>query len=481
MNLVKIVAILIVLGVMFPIAAAADLLFNGSGSKMFNISVNSPNIDDLSFDIAGFSYNGSFPANISVDIGNDGIPDWQYFVYNSTKPINVTSVSNIWSNNPDDSTIRAINVTTSTLDSMFSFGYVSNNFFQSQNSSSENGILGLTTPLGNSLGGLSAQVLTIYMNNSVVHAFLPSLDFIVSSPGFYISQGGTTYYCNSNNDSSDFSNSPICDLSAAEAMNSSHLARYSDAYYFESTETVKNPNSVKTVNNLLNGCSLPCNISVNVSVGNSGNVSISNLDPIFVYPNITIISPASTTYTSSSISVNVTLNKEGNCRYSMDSGATNISLTANSSNTGFSSIYTASSATYNLFVYCNDSFGYSNSTNVSFTVSLNSGGNGHGSTTTPSGGGGGVVFANTSQNAGGKGKVTGNVILNNSQSSQNNSDNQTRTENFTSTSDLGNSQKGFLSSALKNIGTSGLVAICAVVLFVIAFISYSIRRGKSRR
>jgi hypothetical protein len=125
----------------------------------------------------------------------------------------------------------------------------------------------------------------------------------------------------------------------------------------------------------------------------SGNMNVSSGLRVFavdsVAPLVTIISPAAGTYSVNSYDVNISLNEGGYCEYSVNAGAANLTLTANSTNTGFTgSVSGASNGAYTLWAYCNDSAGNRNdTTNVSFIISVSSGGD--------TGGGGGGSCTDT--------------------------------------------------------------------------------------
>jgi len=115
------------------------------------------------------------------------------------------------------------------------------------------------------------------------------------------------------------------------------------------------------------------NLTSDLGIGNFSN----KINLTFVEdadkPQITIISPTATTYTSSSISFEVRTNENSTCNYSVDSGATNSSLTANSTGTGHTVSTTLGNGDYTANYYCTDLAGNTNSTeNVSFSVSVSS-------------------------------------------------------------------------------------------------------------
>jgi len=101
-------------------------------------------------------------------------------------------------------------------------------------------------------------------------------------------------------------------------------------------------------------------------------------------PELTITSPSSTTYTSSSIIFNVSLDENGYCEYSLNNGTSNNTMNSlNDSN--WYSTSTLSNGAYTVIFYCNDTMDNKNySEEFSFTVAVSSSG-------IPSGGGGGGV------------------------------------------------------------------------------------------
>jgi surface protein len=134
------------------------------------------------------------------------------------------------------------------------------------------------------------------------------------------------------------------------------------------------------------------NSSVGMVVGyrwyfndSSGNT---NSTPVYILtitdatpPTVQIILPDDgATYTSSTISLNITLNEAGSCIYNIDYG-TNYTLTANGANTSFTgSSASLSNGNYVLYAYCNDSAGNNASSSSSFTIYVHhgkGGGGGH--------------------------------------------------------------------------------------------------------
>jgi subtilisin family serine protease len=87
-------------------------------------------------------------------------------------------------------------------------------------------------------------------------------------------------------------------------------------------------------------------------------------------PNVTINSPASGTFSSSSILFNVTIDEQGYCEYSLDNEAINYTMST-LDNLNFDSSRSLSNSNYIVRFYCNDSRGNKNySETTSFTVAV---------------------------------------------------------------------------------------------------------------
>jgi len=110
-------------------------------------------------------------------------------------------------------------------------------------------------------------------------------------------------------------------------------------------------------------------------------------------PVITIVNPTNITYTSVGIPVNVTLNEQGTCTYSLNSGNSNSTLTNNANLSFTGNINGIGNGTYTFTAYCLDLSGNSNKSSVSFILQTPSGsttgGTSGGSSGGSSGGGSG--------------------------------------------------------------------------------------------
>ncbi|NQU99726.1 MAG: hypothetical protein HQ538_03225, partial [Parcubacteria group bacterium] len=118
------------------------------------------------------------------------------------------------------------------------------------------------------------------------------------------------------------------------------------------------------------------NLSINDSLGNMNwSIFTINITVDSTPPKVEIISPTpGQTFTISTISFEVRTNEASSCNYTLDSGVTNNSMTANATDTGFTDSQTLSNAVYTAQFYCDDTSNNLNNTeNLSFTVSISSG------------------------------------------------------------------------------------------------------------
>jgi hypothetical protein len=84
-------------------------------------------------------------------------------------------------------------------------------------------------------------------------------------------------------------------------------------------------------------------------------------------PGVTIDVPGNQTYPTSYIEFNITTSENSSCYYSLDSGVNNVSMTGNSSGTGHSALNDSiADGSYNVSVYCNDSLGLRNDSEILF-------------------------------------------------------------------------------------------------------------------
>ncbi|MDO8563593.1 MAG: LamG-like jellyroll fold domain-containing protein [Nanoarchaeota archaeon] len=117
-------------------------------------------------------------------------------------------------------------------------------------------------------------------------------------------------------------------------------------------------------------------VYANDTSGNNNNTANVTFSMDVTSPVVTIISPTATTYTTSSLVFNVSLNENGTVRYSLNAGLFNYTMQGNATGTGFNATNTSiADGTYTFHTYTNDTLGNNNNTaNVTFTVSV-AGGN----------------------------------------------------------------------------------------------------------
>lgn len=163
----------------------------------------------------------------------------------------------------------------------------------------------------------------------------------------------------------------VCDMSGLSLQNST-------LYIWNSTNSLIHTNSTNvsgSSNSTTFGFSMPYEDSFKwnclVSDSNLNSFADSNftLTMDTIAPQVTINRPTPQQNLSGSVQFNITLNENGLCRYSLNSGVNNVSMT-NSGNRDFT--HTNSSiadGTYIMNAYCNDTAGSNNSTqNVTFSM-----------------------------------------------------------------------------------------------------------------
>ena len=109
-------------------------------------------------------------------------------------------------------------------------------------------------------------------------------------------------------------------------------------------------------------------VTGNVNSTETRTVTIASAD--IVAPEVTIVSPTNTTYTSLPLLFNVRLQENGTVRYTLDNGITNYTMTGNASSTGFNATNASiADGSYTFRVYVNDTTGNINNT-VAVTFSV---------------------------------------------------------------------------------------------------------------
>jgi len=136
---------------------------------------------------------------------------------------------------------------------------------------------------------------------------------------------------------------------------------------FELNDTIQNM-SINWSTNIFDGL-YTYNVTVNDTVNHVNFTGAWNISIHTVYPVVNITSPTSTTYSSSSVSLqgSIAANLLDSGWYTLDNGITNTSLVLDG--VSFSTSLTLGNGDSVVIVYANDSvFNYVNSSNVSFSV-----------------------------------------------------------------------------------------------------------------
>jgi len=269
-----------------------DILFNESQSQLINITISYAQIEGIVFNITGSIYNSSYPSNITLDFTNNQEFEWSYIVYHSNISFEATKINNLWSNNPDSSEIYFMSNMSNTNDGV-SLGKIQNKIFK-KISNILKGNLSITT-----IDTLNKQIISVITNTTTIHTFIPNIIATGGQIGLYIAKGGSTYYCNSDH---TFDLTTGCNLSISQALTPTHLAREANQTGFKFTEKINNPKITQNINSYLENCSLPCNITINITSKTPGNITLSNFQIIGPGepPNISI------TQNSTHYSVNIT-------------------------------------------------------------------------------------------------------------------------------------------------------------------------------
>jgi len=144
-----------------------------------------------------------------------------------------------------------------------------------------------------------------------------------------------------------------------------------DTYYIDDTSNFKINSSTGLIENktFLSVGEYPLTISVNDTSGNENSANITIIIQDTTAPTITIVSPTTQTYGTSSINFEISSNEALNhCHYSINDWATNVTIDEITS-TSFSKTSTVDDGSYTARFWCNDTSGNIDSgETVSFSV-----------------------------------------------------------------------------------------------------------------
>jgi chitodextrinase len=245
--------------------------FTDSSTIIQPITFTSYPLTTFSFTIKGEQSSSSYPTNVTINIGDDSDNEWSYKPYHSATPEKIEKIYYITPTQKSDIYDRYFlsgesNGTFGTL-----LGSIQNsNFVPSSNQNLAN--LAIITS-----DNLYKNTYSIITNNQTLHVFTPTILSALWSIGLYVAKGGSTYYCNSDH---SFVFSGNCDLSPAQALTPSHLAKQApDSDPMDFSEFL--PSTVPLLNEInqhLSVCStFPCTINFSVTSQSAGIIELQNI------------------------------------------------------------------------------------------------------------------------------------------------------------------------------------------------------------
>ncbi len=241
--------------------------FNSEATQYINISIDYSEINDFSFNLTGLTIDSSYPSNISIDIGDDSKEDWNYFSYLSEESADIKNILTAWSTNPNSAEIY---IRSNMAKNSYGTGlaYIKNN--QVHNYFNE---LSGSLSIANTAETINKQIISLTSQSKTIHVFLPYSSQHLFA-GFYVAEGGSTYYCNTDH---DFTSNDMCNLKLSEALIPEHLARQANQNFFNFTEPVTNHRITQTINQHLSECAnFPCNITIKISSATPGEILFSD-------------------------------------------------------------------------------------------------------------------------------------------------------------------------------------------------------------
>ena len=309
-----------------------DYLINGSEWKnfWFNATIATPGTYNLS--VLTTNATGSYQSNITVTVNDTTDPSSIQFVFpTDSSGANLSRSYIIYNVTATDN---------GQIDTIIVRLYNSSNAQINSSTSSSSPLYGNFAGLADGTYYINASVNDTYNNpNSTIDTRAITLD--TTAPAISIMAPGNTTYDNA----TQLVNISTTGASSVWFFNGTGNESYTDVVYRTFSEG----------SNTLTAWA-------NDSIGNLNSTSV-----IFTIdttaPAVTINLPSNTTYTTSSINFNFSLNEAGYCEYSLNNGATNSTMTANSSNTGFNATNTSiADGSYTTTAYCNDTAGNKNYT-----------------------------------------------------------------------------------------------------------------------
>ncbi|MEM4268242.1 MAG: PGF-pre-PGF domain-containing protein [Candidatus Woesearchaeota archaeon] len=253
------------------LAAAIDdqnVTFNSGGVQYIFFSLPKSTVVSASMSLRGFENLGSYPINVSMNIGNDSDTEWQHIAYNSTVPFNASDVYYMSSTNAganSDSLQVRVGVNSSSWGTLLGYLTPSNNYVDSFE---EYGGL-----LIGSNDQIAEQIVTVYTDKGIVDVFLPNHTNENMNLYFYIAEGGSAYYCQPN---STYPNA-FCNLTFQDSFSGGHIARNATDIIFNFQESFASPRFVEELNNYLAGCTEPCSVPIKFASSTPGIIQLSSI------------------------------------------------------------------------------------------------------------------------------------------------------------------------------------------------------------
>lgn len=191
-------------------------------------------------------------AAVNSSLYLDGELIWQHRAYHSNRTLVISDITAAASRS---GTFYFFNASTGEISNKTHYGSVDGHRFIDGDQGE--GVLGISTQDGHDPQAIIMQA------NQTIRAFLPQISTVGATAGYYVAEGGSTYYCNSAHTNLFYSD---CNLTPQEAMSPGHLAR-SAQEELNSTETV-----LHDIKSHINS-RVPATFTFNVTLA-SGNLTV---------------------------------------------------------------------------------------------------------------------------------------------------------------------------------------------------------------
>lgn len=268
--------------------------FSSPSTQTLDVEFSNSNVEYFSFSLVPEELDSSYPSNVILDIGADGSHEWEISNVASQTPLEISELEGVSStSNPTHIDFQSnLGVDSSGN----SFGNLQGSSF-SKSVSQNQGSLGITT-----IHDIESQRLQISTPSGDILVYLPEITNLMGTAGFYISESGDSYYCNSDH---NFYLVQGCDLSVQEAMVEKHLAA-SAPNSFQVAQKISSQGVLSSVNQYLDSCSsFPCMVPFEISSSTKGSLVLRNFSTVYDTPTTNI--PAEITLAETSNNYDVTI------------------------------------------------------------------------------------------------------------------------------------------------------------------------------